>query len=134
MGIVETPATNQTSTKPPYRRILSLDGGGIRGLIPARILQHIESRTGKLIHELFDLIAGTSTGGILATGLTSPNPLTAKQMVKIYADQGAEIFNRSLWKGVTSLGGISDERYDARPLERILSDKLGDAQLKGNGP
>ena len=54
-------------------RILSIDGGGIRGIIPVTILASIEERTGKPISQLFDLIAGTSTGGILALGLTKPN-------------------------------------------------------------
>ena len=55
-------------------RILSLDGGGIRGLIPALVLAALEQRTGKPTAQLFDLIAGTSTGGVLALGLTRPGP------------------------------------------------------------
>jgi patatin-like phospholipase/acyl hydrolase len=57
---------------PPFS-ILSIDGGGIRGIIPAMILAEIEQRTGRRIAELFDLIAGTSTGGILTLGLTVPH-------------------------------------------------------------
>ena len=53
-------------------RILAIDGGGIRGMIPAIVLAEIERRTGRRTAELFDLIAGTSTGGILACGLTRP--------------------------------------------------------------
>ena len=52
--------------------ILSIDGGGIRGIIPAMILAEIERRTGRRIAEMFDLVAGTSTGGVLALGLTIP--------------------------------------------------------------
>ena len=52
--------------------ILSIDGGGIRGIIPAMVLADIERRTGRRIAELFDLIAGTSTGGVLALGLSVP--------------------------------------------------------------
>ena len=48
------------------RKILSIDGGGIRGVIPAAVLVEIEERTGRPVAELFDLIAGTSTGGLLA--------------------------------------------------------------------
>ena len=55
------------------RTILSIDGGGIRGIIPARILELIEAKTGRPIASLFDMVAGTSTGGILALGLTKPN-------------------------------------------------------------
>ena len=54
-------------------KVLAVDGGGIRGLIPAFILAAIEEQTGHPIHESFDLIAGTSTGGIIALGLTKPN-------------------------------------------------------------
>ena len=50
--------------------ILSIDGGGIRGIIPALVLREIERRTEKKISEVFDLVAGTSTGGILALGLS----------------------------------------------------------------
>jgi uncharacterized protein len=53
-------------------KILAIDGGGIRGLIPAVVLADLERRTGRRTAEMFDLIAGTSTGGILACGLTRP--------------------------------------------------------------
>ena len=53
----------------PIRRVLSIDGGGIRGIIPALVIAHLERKTGKPAGELFDLIVGTSTGGILALGL-----------------------------------------------------------------
>ncbi len=123
-----------------YKTILSLDGGGIRGLIPASVLQALENRTGRCIHELFDLIVGTSTGGILATGLARPEkgqaggPCSAKELVQLYSERGHKIFSRSLWKGVTSLGGLSDEKYDAAPLEGILHEMLGDAELSDTVP
>ena len=126
--------------KAGYKSILSLDGGGIRGLIPARILEELESRTEKPIHELFDLIVGTSTGGILATGLARPEtgqaegPCSARELVRLYSERGREIFSRSLWKGVTSLGGLSDEKYDATPLEGILYEMLGGTELKDTVP
>ena len=53
-------------------RILAIDGGGIRGIIPALVLAEIEDRTGRRVADLFDLVAGTSTGGILAAALTRP--------------------------------------------------------------
>lgn len=58
------------------RQILSIDGGGIRGIIPLKVLEYIESQTRKQIHELFDVIGGTSTGGIIALGLNSKLPHT----------------------------------------------------------
>ena len=123
-----------------YKTILSLDGGGIRGLITARVLHDLENRTERPIHELFDLIVGTSTGGILAAGLARPltgqfeDPCTPKELAEIYSEQGREIFSRSFWKGVTSLGGFSDEKYDAASLEDILEEILGDAELKDTVP
>ena len=123
-----------------YKTILSLDGGGIRGLITAKILHELESQTRQRIHELFDLIVGTSTGGILAAGLARPQieqagvPCSAEELANVYSERGREIFNRSLWKGVTSLGGLSDEKYDAAPLESILYEILGDAELKETVP
>jgi uncharacterized protein len=81
-------------------RILSIDGGGIRGVIPATILARIELLTGKPICELFDLIAGTSTGGILTLGLTKPGAdrtpsHSAAQMIALYEDEGGRIFHQS---------------------------------------
>ena len=55
--------------KKSVRCVLSMDGGGIRGIIPALVLSHIERQTGRHASELFDLMVGTSTGGILALGL-----------------------------------------------------------------
>ena len=116
-------------------KVLSIDGGGIRGVIPAVLLEHIEKKTGKRIAELFDLIVGTSTGGILAIGLTVPGArgvpkYSATEMLALYAERGTEIFARSFWRGVTSLGGALDENYDHRPLERILKEYAGDATLR----
>lgn len=118
-----------------YRTVLSLDGGGIRGLISAKILAEIEKLSGKPVHQLFDLIVGTSTGGILAAGLARPRsgragPVPAKELVDLYSKRGRDIFSRSFWKGVTSLGGYTDEKYDAAPLEKILRTMLGRTELK----
>jgi uncharacterized protein len=55
-------------------KVLCIDGGGIRGLIPALVLAEVEQRTGRRIAEMVDLVAGTSTGGILASGLTRRGP------------------------------------------------------------
>jgi len=62
------------SEQPRLRRVLSTDGGGIRGIIPAMVIAHIEKQLGKPAHELFDLMVGTSTGGILALELAHPGP------------------------------------------------------------
>jgi uncharacterized protein len=84
------------------RKILSIDGGGIRGVIPAVVLNYIEERTGKRIATMFDLIAGTSTGGMLALGLTKKNSdssinqepeYTAAELVNFYRKYGKKIFS-----------------------------------------
>ena len=115
-------------------KVLSIDGGGIRGVIPAMLLQHIEQETGKRVAELFDLVVGTSTGGILAAGLTVPKAdgspkYSAATMLDLYAERGGEIFERSFWRGVTSLAGLTEEQYDHQPLEKILKSYLKDATL-----
>ncbi|MEZ5670712.1 MAG: patatin-like phospholipase family protein [Alphaproteobacteria bacterium] len=115
-------------------KVLSIDGGGIRGVIPGVLLQYLEEEAGRGIAEMFDLMVGTSTGGILATGLSAPKAddkprYSAAEMLAFYVERGAEIFHRSLWRGITSVGGATDEQYDHRPLERLLKQYLGDATL-----
>jgi len=117
-------------------KILAIDGGGIRGVIPAVLLTHIERITRKPTAELFDLIVGTSTGAILSAGLTVKESKTsrkprysAQDMLELYTERGHEIFRRSFWRGVTSPFGINEERYDHGPLERILKKYLGEDTL-----
>ncbi len=118
------------------KRILSIDGGGIRGIIPAGVLSELERRTGRPTAECFDLIVGTSTGGILALGLTRPNAsgkpfYTARKLMELYEKHGEEIFSRSFWKGMSSVGGAVDERYDHKPFERVL-DRYFQEEILGN--
>jgi patatin-like phospholipase/acyl hydrolase len=110
-------------------RVLAIDGGGIRGLIPALVLAEIERRTGRRTATLVDLIAGTSTGGILACALAKPDPLPAAEIAGIYEQEGPRIFDRGLIKTVTSVDGYLDERYDADGLVAALRRYLGDAKL-----
>lgn len=112
-------------------KVLSIDGGGLRGIIPAMVLAEIEERTGRPIAETFDLIAGTSTGGILALGLTMPGDggkprYTAKELIRIYEEQGARIFSHR----ASSFGGIFEERYPSEGMEGVLEDYFGEARLK----
>jgi predicted acylesterase/phospholipase RssA len=115
-------------------RILCIDGGGIRGIIPALVLAEIEDRTGRPIHQLFDLIAGTSTGGILALGLMKPGKrrraqYTAKGLVQFYEKEGGRIFSRSLLHQVLSVGNLLDKKYQSEPIETVLEEYFGDALL-----
>lgn len=70
-------------------RILSMDGGGMKGLATVKILKEIEKGTGKRIHELFDLICGTSTGGMLAVAL-GIKLMTMEKCEDIYKNLGED--------------------------------------------
>lgn len=117
--------------------ILSIDGGGIKGAIPASILTVLQSKLKerkavKPLHHYFDLIAGTSTGAIIAAGLTCPKPKQPKQpaadpakLVNLYLERGPEIFAKTPLRRLTNFGGLFDESYDATALENILIEMLG---------
>lgn len=116
------------------KKILSLDGGGIRGIIPALVLAEIEKQTGKPIAESFDLIAGTSTGGILALGLNKQKEggieYSAQDLANLYFDNGLTIFSRSFWKGMSSVAGISDEKFSHAGLESVLETYFGEQKME----
>jgi predicted acylesterase/phospholipase RssA len=110
-------------------RALAIDGGGIRGLIPALVLAEIEQRTGRPIASMVDLIAGTSTGAIIACALARPNPMAASRIAEVYTVDGPKIFERRLVKEISSAAGYLDERYDSGPLVASLRNHLGAATL-----
>ena len=125
-------------------KVLSIDGGGIRGIIPAVILKKIEEKTGKRISHLFDLIAGVSTGGIIALSLTMPesnsNPSnsdgkpepehTAEDLVNLYKDKGERIFDQSLIRWIASGNGWLDQRYSSSGIEKVLKHHFKHTSLK----
>lgn len=108
-------------------RILSLDGGGIRGIIPAKWLEVLEESTGKAASNSFDLIAGTSTGSILACGVALGIP--AKKIIDLYIDRGSEIFSRGGFlsrAGRLFTEGISGPKYSDAGLETELKEVFKD--------
>lgn len=116
------------------KKILSIDGGGIRGIIPASVLAEIEHRTGKQVSQLFDLVAGTSTGGMLALGLNIPDDSgqprhSALDLKNLYEEKGREIFQRTLWRKLSTVAGYLDTEYGHNFLEEILDEYLGGAEL-----
>lgn len=116
------------------KKILSIDGGGIRGIIPAKILTYIEETTNSNISTLFDLIAGTSTGGIIALALCCPDDKKgakhkSKALVDLYITHARDIFFRSEWRDFLSLRGLTDEKYPHEQLEKILHEYFEDNQL-----
>lgn len=123
-------------------KILSIDGGGIRGIIPCRILQFIESQT-RPVSNVFDLIAGTSTGGIIALGLTKPNAMgrnaySAEQVLQLYTKLGnvifAKRFEKVWWEKILSkisktLDTITQPNFDHAGLETLLKATFDDTPL-----
>jgi len=123
-------------------RILSIDGGGLRGIIPAMVLAQIEQDTNKPIWQLFDLIAGTSTGGLLALVLTVPmdsSVAPAQQRAKYSAQDGVELYSTNAATIFpypppplrhTDLDFLFSARYRASGIESVLQHYAGESRLK----
>ncbi|XP_022866618.1 patatin-like protein 3 [Olea europaea var. sylvestris] len=123
--------------------ILSIDGGGIRGIIPATILEYLESQLQVLdgkdarLADYFDVIAGTSTGGLVTAMLTAPDknnrPLFAAKDIKpFYLEHSSRIFPQK--KGLLGFVGkllksIVGPKYDGEYLHKVISEKLGETRL-----
>lgn len=117
-------------------RILAIDGGGIRGLLPARILHYIAEeisrKTGAPFHfaQHCDVMAGTSTGGLITLGLAVPGErgrpqYTPQVLVDLYTAKGQEIFPAPWLR----LKKVIEAQYNPQPLERILEQYFGDTPL-----
>jgi patatin-like phospholipase/acyl hydrolase len=116
-------------------KVLSIDGGGIRGIIPAMILSEIERRAQRPISELFHLTAGTSTGGILALGLTKPDgqgkpEYTAEKLIMFYEAEGKRIFSSPLKHRIRTAWSLSEEKYSSEGIEGVSYEYFGEARLK----
>lgn len=107
------------------KRILSIDGGGIKGVFPASFLAAVEDSIGSPVADFFDLVVGTSTGGIIALSLGLG--LSAKQILDFYAVHGPRIFqgNRFL-RQIRRLGVC---KYDPASLKQALTEVFGSRQL-----
>ena len=104
------------------RRILTIDGGGVRGIIPATLLAELERRTGRLTRDSFDFVGGTSTGAVLAAGIAAGIP--ADRLVTLYAERSSEVFRRIPL--ITLLRRIvTGSMYEIRAVHRLLGDELG---------
>ena len=116
----------------PTYRILSLDGGGLRGLITARLLQRLDAMPG-IAGWLgrADLLVGTSTGGILALGLAAGQ--SPQAMGDIYSQHGAAIFDDSIWDNLRDLGKTVGADYSAKGLKAELRRVFGDQRLQDLG-
>jgi len=119
--------TLDTPNWPPNRfQILSLDGGGVRGLYTASLLASLELGLPGRVVDHFDLIAGTSTGGIIALGLAFGK--SPEELVAFYRDDGPRIFPRP--KGFRAWARhCCGAKYDASELERVLRREFGEKRL-----
>ncbi|KAH0451567.1 hypothetical protein IEQ34_018866 [Dendrobium chrysotoxum] len=125
--------------------VLSIDGGGVRGIIPAIILAFLEAELQKLdgeearLADYFDVIAGTSTGGLVTAMLTAPNkckrPLySAKEIIKFYIDKSPKIFPRRLCpyffgSNCCCFGQLCGPKYNGEFLHSLIEDVLEDTKL-----
>jgi patatin-like phospholipase/acyl hydrolase len=121
-------------------RILSIDGGGIRGIIPATILWYLEEqlqeRSGNpnaRLSDYFDMMAGTSTGGILVGLYLTPDAAqpkrakySAKEALDLYLEDGEAIFSRTFSRKVKSLSGLLGKKYCPATLEALLQKAMGE--------
>ncbi|MBC7525338.1 MAG: patatin-like phospholipase family protein [Flavobacterium sp.] len=121
-------------------KILSIDGGGLRGLIPLQVIKKIEELTGEPIHKSFDLIAGTSTGGLLACALTVQDfetiemdvrKFSLSQIEDIYVKKGCEIFppTKKILKPYKFFKNIFRPQFDVKNLDKILEEYFGDQRI-----
>ena len=101
-------------------KILSIDGGGIRGVIPAKWLERLEEQLGTLLCNHFDMVAGTSTGAVLAAGVAAGIP--AKKLLNLYTKHGPDIFPP---RGFSNrrrsfFNPFLKPRYEEEPLAEVL--------------
>lgn len=104
-------------------RLLAIDGGGIRGIYASHVLERIQDEFKLEFHQHFDLIAGTSTGSIIAAALAYDIPLA--KVNRLYREQGPLIFSPRKW----SLKGALFPRYSSKPLRDALNKVFQDATL-----
>jgi uncharacterized protein len=116
-------------------RVLAIDGGGVKGLVPASILAELERRTGRPISQQFDLIAGTSTGAILALGLTRPSndnarlpAFSAADLVGLYHQYSDRIFPGS-FAPVRALRRIFRPKFSPDNVEAVFASYFEDVRL-----
>lgn len=116
--------------------ILSIDGGGSRGVVPATILKNLENDIGGVCSEVFDCISGTSTGSLIAAALTMPDPknhnqplFLAKDVLEIYFNEIPNIFANSIFYSIKSLWGLYGPKYQKDYLEKYLIDTFKDYKM-----
>lgn len=131
---------SKSKSKSKNINVLTIDGGGIRGLMSAQIISYIEKRIQKhtssdvKIGEYFDLIVGTSTGGILTCLYCFPDkngkPLYSSQdAIDLYLKNGSSIFNNKFWFRVKGLFGLTKSKYDGKNLRTLIDKYMGNVTI-----
>ena len=104
-------------------RILSIDGGGVRGIYPAHLLTLFSNHFGSDLSATFDLIVGTSTGAIIAAAAATQLPID--NVVRLYETRAKQIFARRRF----AFGGVLRSAYDSSPLRKLLEDLFDDRTM-----
>ncbi|MGL4226035.1 MAG: patatin-like phospholipase family protein [Rickettsia sp.] len=130
---IDNTAHDNTSESIKGNRILSLSGGGVKGIAELVVLAEIEERTGKSISELFPIITGTSVGGLIGALLTIPKEqgsniakYSAKDALKIFTDAVPKIFAHHWYDGIKQ---IFTHKHSQGPLKEILEHHLAELRL-----
>lgn len=120
---------NNSSSKVAPFKILTLDGGGLRGVFSATLLAAFEDRVREPLHSFFDLIVGTSTGGIIALGLGAGLP--ARDLLSFYVSKGPSIFPSERWprRLARLVGSLVNPKHSLSRLDSALAQVFGDRTL-----
>lgn len=115
-------------------KIISIDGGGIRGIVGATILNALEVKLNKPIYKCTDIITGTSTGGLIACSLTAPNRFgesrwNTSDIVAAYETLGADIFSRTFGYKLKTLWGLIGPKYPIENLRKAIQGRVGETKL-----
>ena len=115
-------------------RILSIDGGGTRGIVPIHIIKKIEDTAGQPIDKLFDYITGTSIGGLLAAMYTVPNDngepkYDSNYLLENFQDIVDEMLSHGAWNLIKRTNGVFRSKYDSDKVYELLNEKFGESKL-----
>ncbi|XP_053498562.1 uncharacterized protein LOC128618906 isoform X2 [Ictalurus furcatus] len=108
-------------------RVLSIDGGGTRGVVPLQVLKELEAQTGKRVYQLFDYVCGVSTGAVLAFMLALAH-FSIEECEEMYRRFGSDVFRQNPLVGTVKMGW-THSYYNTERWEMILKEKIGDHLL-----
>ncbi len=103
------------------KRLLAIDGGGVRGIIPASALAALERTAGRPAREIFDFMAGTSTGAVIVAALAAGIP--AARIVTLYSERSGAVLRRWPWSTLARI--LTGSMYDIGELHRRIREEMG---------